>query len=152
MNKDEKFMKEALKEASKAFKKNEVPIGAVLVYKNKIIAKAHNFKESKKSPLAHAEILAIKKASNKLKKWRLLDTTLYVTLEPCAMCAGAIIEARIKKLVFGAFDKKAGACGSLINVPQDKRLNHRVEIKSRVLEKEAQRILKEFFKKLRNKQ
>ena len=145
----EMFMKEALKEAKKAYKKLEVPIGAVIVKNNKIIAKAHNLRETKKQAVAHAEILAIEKACKKLGAWRLEDCDLYVTLEPCAMCAGAIINARIKNLYIGAMDEKGGAVGSKINLLKDIKLNHTVEVKSRILEDECSKILKDFFKELR---
>lgn len=143
------FMKEALKEAKKAYKKLEVPIGAVIVKDNKIIARAHNLRETKKQATAHAEILVIEKACKKLGAWRLEDCDLYVTLEPCAMCAGAIINSRIKNLYIGAMDEKGGAVGSKINLLKDIKLNHTVEVKSGILEEECSKILKDFFKELR---
>ena len=118
-NINEKFMKEALKEAKKAYDKLEIPVGAVIVRDNKIIARAHNLKELKQDTTKHAEILAIKKASKKLNNWRLTDCEIYVTLEPCPMCAGAIINSRIKKVYIGAKDLKTGACGSKLNLLQD---------------------------------
>jgi len=144
-------MRGALKEAEKAYNKEEVPIGAVIVLENKIISRGHNLRESKNNPLYHAEIIAIDKAAKKLKKWRLNDTKLYVTIEPCPMCIGAIINARIDLVAYGAKDEKAGACGSVINIPEIKKLNHKVAIKSGILEKECKKIIQKFFKKLRNK-
>ena len=148
-SKDEYFMELALEEGKKALAEEEVPVGAVLVKGNKIISTGHNSKEASNDPTAHAEILAIKEASQKLRSWRLTDTTLYVTKEPCPMCAGAIVQARIEKLVFGANDDKAGAAGTIFNLLQDKRLNHQVEIASGVRQKECQEILQKFFSKLR---
>ncbi len=145
------FMKTALKEAAKAFEKDECPIGAVAVKEGKIIARAHNSRENKNDPLGHAEISILQKVSKKLKKWRLSDVTLYVTLEPCLMCMGALLQARIPHLVFGTFDPKAGACGSLYDLSQDKRLNHRIAVTSGILVEECSQILKEFFKKLRER-
>jgi len=147
MNK-EKFMKEALKEAEKAYEKEEIPVGAIIVKDGKIIARAHNLKETRKSALEHAEILAIRKASKKLKSWRLLDCEMYVTLEPCTMCMGAIILSRIKKVYIGALDEKTGACGSFINL-QEHKYNHEVEIETGILKEECEYILKDFFKNLR---
>lgn len=145
----EKFMKEALKEARKAFEKEEVPIGAVIVRNGKIIAKAHNLRETKKQACAHAEILAIEKACKKIGAWRLENCELYVTLEPCPMCAGAIINSRIKKIYIGAMDEKGGAVGSKINLLKDVKLNHSVEVETGILNEECSKILKDFFKKLR---
>lgn len=145
----EKFMKEALKEARKAFEKEEVPIGAVIVRDGKIIAKAHNLRETKKQACAHAEILAIEKACKKIGAWRLENCELYVTLEPCPMCAGAIINSRIKKIYIGAMDEKGGAVGSKINLLKDVKLNHSVEVETGILNEECSKILKDFFKKLR---
>lgn len=149
---DEFFMKEALKEASKASKKNEVPVGCVIVKNNEIIARSHNTRHNKKSVFDHAEILAIKKATKKLDTWMLDDVTMYVTLEPCLMCAGTIIQSRIKKLVYAASEPKHGACGSIINVFDiDKyKFNHKVEIIPNVLEEESKQLLKDFFQNLRN--
>ena len=124
----EKFMKEALKEAKKAYEKDEIPVGAVIVKDNKIIARAHNLKESKNNSICHAEILAIQKACKKLNSWRLLDCEMYVTLEPCSMCAGALINSRIKKVYIGTADEKTGACGSKLNLLEDFKFNHIVEI------------------------
>ena len=151
MEDKEKFMKEALKEAKKAYEKLEVPVGAVIVKNGKIIARSHNLKETKKDTTKHAEILAIEKASKKLGAWRLLDCDMYVTLEPCSMCAGAIINARIKKIYIGALDEKTGAAGSVLNLFEDYKFNHNVELEKGILEKECEKILKEFFKDLRKK-
>lgn len=148
-NQDEKWMRVALQEASLALKKKEVPVGAVAVYRDKIIGRGHNQTETLNDPTAHAEILAIGAAANYLNSWRLSEAVLYVTLEPCAMCAGAIVLARMKKLVFGAFDPKAGACGSLYNLVQDKRLNHQVEVIPEVLKEDCSALLQAFFKELR---
>ena len=147
----EKFMKQALKEAQKAYDKLEVPVGCVIVKDNKIIARAHNLKETKFDTTKHAEILAIQKASKKLQSWRLLDCDMYVTLEPCSMCAGAIINSRIKNLYFGAFDEKTGAAGSVLNLFEDYTFNHKVEICPGLLQPECEKILKDFFKELRKK-
>lgn len=149
---DNFFMKEAIKEAQKAFSLDEVPVGAVIVHKNRIIAKAHNEIELLKDPTAHAEMLALTEACNFLgNKW-LLDCIIYVTIEPCSMCAGALVLSRIKKIIFGASDPKAGACGSVINVINNKKLNHHIEVTKGILEKDCSRLLKEFFKKKRIKQ
>ena len=145
----EKFMKEALKEAKKAYEKLEVPVGCVIVKDGKIIARGHNLKESKTDTTKHAEIIAIQKASKKLQSWRLLDCEMYVTLEPCAMCAGAIIQSRIKKIYYGIHDLKTGAIGSVFNLLEDYTFNHKVEYESGVLEEECEQILKDFFKDLR---
>lgn len=148
---EEKFMKEALKEAKKAYNKLEVPVGAVIVKDGQIIARAHNLKESKKDTTKHAEILAIQKASKKLNSWRLLDCEMYVTLEPCTMCVGAIIQARMGKLYIGTMDYKTGACGSVLNVLEDYPFNHKVEYETGILKEECESILQVFFKELRNK-
>lgn len=145
----EKYMKQALKEAQKAYSKEEVPIGVVIVKEGKIIARAHNLKETKKDTTEHAEIIAIKKASKKLNAWRLTDCEMYTTLEPCPMCAGAIIQSRIKKVYIGAMDEKTGACGSVLNLFKDYKFNHDVEIEQGILEEECKKILKDFFKMLR---
>lgn len=146
---EEKFMKAALKEAKKAYEKLEVPVGAVIVKDGKIIARAHNLKETKFDTTKHAEILAIQKASKKLNSWRLIDCEMYVTLEPCSMCAGALINSRIKKVYIGASDKKTGAVGSVFNLLEDYTFNHKVEYEKGVLQDECESILKEFFKELR---
>ena len=145
------FMKEALKEARKAYDTGEVPVGAVIVHKGEIIGRGHNQNESANDPTAHAEMLAIKKAAKKLESWRLLDTEMFVTTEPCSMCAGAIVLARIPRLFIGTMDPKSGACGSLMNILQDERLNHTVEIHTGLLEEESSKLLKSFFQDLRDK-
>lgn len=146
---EEKFMKEALKEAQKAYQKKEVPVGAVIVKDGKIIARAHNIKEEKNDTTKHAEILAISKASKKLQSWRLTDCEMYVTLEPCSMCAGACIGARIKKVYIGTMDLKTGACGSVLNLLEDYTFNHKAELQTGILQKECEELLKKFFKELR---
>lgn len=149
MDSKEKFMKEALKEAKKAYDKLEVPVGAVIVKDGKIIARAHNLKETKFDTTKHAEILAIQKASKKLNSWRLLDCEMYVTLEPCSMCAGALINSRIKKVYIGTSDKKTGAVGSVFNLLEDYTFNHVVEYEKGILANECEMILSNFFKALR---
>lgn len=148
-NKEEYFMKQALKEAKKAYSKFEVPVGCVIVKDGKIIARAHNQKETKCDTTKHAEILAIQRASKKLNSWRLLDCDMYVTLEPCSMCAGAIINARVKKVYVGTLDKKTGACGSVLNLFEDYTFNHKVELEKGILQEECENILKDFFVQLR---
>ena len=149
MDSKEKFMKEALKEAKKAYEKLEVPVGAVIVKDGKIIARGHNLKETKKDTTKHAEIIAIEKASKKIGAWRLLDCEMYVTLEPCSMCAGAMINSRIKKLYIGALDKKTGAVGSVLNLLEDYKFNHNIEVEKEILKEDCEKILKDFFKNLR---
>lgn len=149
MEEKNKFMKQALKEAKKAYEKLEVPVGAVIVKDGKIIARAHNLKETKTDTTKHAEILAIQKASKKLESWRLLDCEMYITLEPCSMCAGAIINSCIKKIYIGALDEKTGAAGSVLNLFEDYKFNHKVEVEKGVMQKECENILKDFFKMLR---
>ncbi len=144
-------MNKALAEAVRAREKNEVPIGCVVVRDGIIIARGHNLRESTNDPSAHAELIAIRKAARKLKSWRLLDTTLYVTLEPCTMCMGAIILARIPTVVFGCYDPKGGAAGSLYDLSSDARLNHRVQLVSRILEDDCSGMLKKFFTLLRQR-
>ncbi len=143
------FMRAALEEAWKAYEKGEVPIGAVLVKEGEIIARAHNLKEERQDSTAHAEILVIQEGCKILKSWRLTGTTLYVTVEPCPMCAGVLIQARVKRLVFGTRDLKAGACGSLYNLVRDERFNHCVEIEEGVLQESCADIMQRFFKDLR---
>lgn len=143
---DEQYMREALEEARIAFEEDEVPIGAVIVKDGVIISRAHNMKEQWKDPTAHAEIIAIREASNILGGWRLMGCELYVTIEPCAMCAGAMVLSRIKRVIFGARDPKAGALGSIMDVIGNPLLNHRVEVASGVLEKECSGIIKEYFR------
>ncbi len=142
-------MRRALLEAEKAFDANEVPVGAVVVKDGRIIGRGFNQTETLQDPTAHAEMVAISAAANTLQSWRLEKCTLYVTLEPCAMCAGAIVLARISELVFGAFDPKAGACSSLRNIVQDHRLNHSVDLVTGVLADESSDLLRSFFKKIR---
>ena len=148
-NCDIKYMNLALEQARKAAAQGEVPIGAVLVRGAQVLTQAHNFRETWQDPTAHAEMIAIRDAATQSGSWRLTGTTLYVTLEPCAMCIGAIILARIPRLVFGALDPKAGACGSVLNVPAERRLNHRIEVIGGMLEQESQELLQTFFKNLR---
>ncbi|TWH59004.1 tRNA-adenosine deaminase [Desulfitobacterium sp. LBE] len=143
------YMRLALEEAEIAFAQGEVPIGAVVVHKGEIIAKAHNEKELRQDPTAHAEVLAVQRATQALGVWRLSEATLYVTLEPCPMCAGSLVQARLKTLVFGAADLKGGAVGSVTNVLDVNRWNHRVEVVAGILEEECAQILKDFFRKLR---
>jgi len=145
----EKFMREALKEAKKAYDKLEVPVGCVIVKDNKIVARAHNLKETKMDTTKHAEMLAIQKASKKLESWRLLDCDMYVTLEPCSMCAGAIINSRIRKIYIGALDEKTGAAGSVLNLFEDYKFNHHVEVETGILKEKCEKILKDFFRELR---
>jgi len=139
----------ALKEAEEAYSNNEVPVGAVIVKSDAIIARAHNQVERLQDPTAHAEIIAIGAAANHLGSWRLKGCTLYVTLEPCPMCAGAIVLSRLDRIVFGSFDPKMGACSTLYNIVQDERLNHRVEIISGIMDDDAKLLLREFFEKKR---
>lgn len=148
---DEKYMKEALKQAKKAYAIEEVPIGCVIVHEDKIIARAYNKRNTKKSTLAHAELLAIQKACKKLGDWRLEECTMYITLEPCQMCAGAIVQARIPRVVIGTHNKKAGCAGSILNLLQMKEFNHQVELASGVLEEECSEIMKQFFREMRKK-
>ena len=148
MRSDEFFMRQALEEAQKSLKKKEVPVGAVLVFEKKIVSRAHNEPIAKNDPTAHAEIIAIRKAGSKRKNYRLSGCDLFVTLEPCAMCLGAAVHARIRKLVFGALDPKSGAVESVMKFPLDK-MNHRVEIAGGVLADECSKILRDFFKKKR---
>lgn len=143
------WMEKALALAQEASEKGEVPVGAVLVKDNTCIAAAHNLREQSGNPIAHAEMLVVQEASQKLGNWRLTGTTLYVTLEPCPMCAGAIVLARIPKVVYAAADPKAGAAGTLYNIVQDERLNHQVELVSGVLAEESSSLLKSFFKSRR---
>ena len=151
VNMNKYFMSQALEQAKKAKEIGEVPIGAVIVKNERIIARGFNERESLKNPLAHAEILAINEASKVLDSWRLLDTTMYVTIEPCAMCAGAIVNSRIKRLVIGAMDPKMGACGSIIDLVRHEKFNHSVELEVGVLEEECSMIMKDFFKELRGR-
>jgi tRNA(adenine34) deaminase len=144
-----RYIQEAIKEAQIAFDNGEVPVGAIIVNNDRIIARAHNQVELLKDPTAHAEVIAITQATSSLENWRLSDCTIYVTIEPCPMCAGALINSRIKKIVFGARDPRWGACGSVFNIVQDKRLNHQIEIIEGICQDECASLLKEFFKKRR---
>jgi len=148
----EYFMNEALKESKKAYKKLEVPVGVVIVKEGKIIARAHNQKEEKNSPIKHAEIIAIEKACKKVNNWRLNDCEMYVTLEPCPMCAGAIINSRIKKIYIGAVQAKTGACGSKVNIIEEYKSEAKIDIEFGILQEECLNILQDFFKELRKKE
>lgn len=151
MEQHKKFMKEAIKQARKAAKIDEVPIGCVIVYENRIIARGYNRRNTAKSTLAHAEISAIKKASKVIGDWRLEDCTLYVTLEPCQMCAGAIVQARIPRVVIGTMNAKAGCAGSIYNLLQEPKFNHQVDVIYDVLREECTNMLTSFFIQLRQK-
>ncbi len=151
MTSDESFMKQAVKQAKKAYDKLETPIGCVIVHEDKIIARGYNKRNMKKNTLAHAEILAINKASKVLGDWRLEDCTMYVTLEPCPMCAGAIVQARIPRVVIGSMNPKAGCAGSVLNLLQQDGLNHQVEITKGVLAEECSELMTSFFRELRKK-
>lgn len=148
---NEKWMKEAIKQAKKAAQKDEVPIGCVIVKDDQIIARAYNKREMKQCSTAHAEILAIEKACKKLGSWRLEDCDLYVTLEPCPMCSGAIIQSRIRNVIFGAYDPKGGCMGSNMNINDVRGFNHYPDIEGGILQDECSRLLKEFFKTKRKK-
>jgi len=149
MTQDEKYMKAALKQAEKAYALGEVPIGCVIVYQDKIIGRGYNRRNTDKNTLAHAEITAINKASKKMGDWRLEECTLYVTLEPCQMCAGAIVQARIAEVVMGSMNPKAGCCGSILNILEMQEFNHQVRVKRGILEEECSEMLTTFFKELR---
>ncbi|MBU3839649.1 MAG: tRNA adenosine(34) deaminase TadA [Candidatus Ruminococcus intestinipullorum] len=151
MNQDEKYMREALKQAKKAYLLEEVPIGCVIVYEGKIIGRGYNRRTVDKNPLAHAEIQAIRKASRKIGDWRLEECTMYVTLEPCQMCSGAIVQARIPRVVVGCMNPKAGCAGSIINLLNMKEFNHQVDVTTGILEEECSMMMKKFFKELREK-
>ncbi len=151
LTQDEKYMKEALKQAAKARKIGEVPIGCVIVYEERIIGRGYNRRNTDKSTLAHAEISAIKKAAKVIGDWRLEECTLYVTLEPCPMCGGAIVQSRMKRCVIGTMSPKSGCAGSILNLLQEPRFNHQVEITEGVLRDDCQEMLQEFFKELRIK-
>lgn len=146
-----KYMEEALNEAKKAYDLGEVPIGAIIEKDGIIVGRGHNLTETTKDPTAHAEMIALRQAAQTLGGWRLLGCNMYVTTEPCSMCAGAIVWARIEKLYIGTMDPKGGACGSVFNIPQEPRLNHYVEIETGIMQQECQDILKTFFKELRKK-
>jgi len=149
---DEKYMRAAIKEANKAKKLSEVPIGCVIVYEGKIIGRGYNRRKTDKNTLSHAELTAIKKASKYIGDWRLEGCTMYVTLEPCQMCAGAIVQGRVDKVVIGCMSPKSGCAGSIINILQMSEFNHQVEIEKGVLEDECSQMLSEFFIELREKQ
>ncbi|MDD5595622.1 MAG: tRNA adenosine(34) deaminase TadA [Candidatus Omnitrophica bacterium] len=151
INKHLIYMREALKQAEKAFSEDEVPVGAVIVYEDKIIARGYNQIERLGDPTAHAEMLALTSATNFLKTKWLSEVSVYVTIEPCSMCAGALVLARVSNLYFGAKDPKTGACGSVVNIVNHRKLNHRIKVKSGILEEECSFLLKEFFKKKRKK-
>ena len=151
MNQDEKYMREAIRQAKKAYALEEVPIGSVIVYQDKIIGRGYNRRTVDKNTLAHAELQAIRKASKKMDDWRLEDCTMYVTLEPCQMCAGAIVQARIPKVVIGAMNPKAGCAGSILNILQREEFNHQAEIESGVLREECSHMMSDFFRELRKK-
>lgn len=148
---DENYMKMAIAEAEKARSLDEVPIGAIIVYKGEVISKAHNLRETEQRSIAHAELLAIDEACRKLGTWRLEDATLYVTLEPCPMCAGAIVLSRIKRVVYGASDPKGGCAGTLMNLLEEERFNHQAEVVSGVLQEECGAMLSSFFRDIRKK-
>lgn len=152
MSVHEKFMKEAIKQAKKALLLNDVPIGCVIVYENKIIARGYNRRNADKSSLAHAELIAIKKACKKIGDWRLEECTMYVTLEPCQMCSGAIVQARIPKVVIGCMNPKAGCAGSVLNLLEVKEFNHQVEVEKGILDEECSTLIKGFFMNLRKKE
>lgn len=147
----EDFMREALKEAEKALFIGEVPVGAVIEKDGEIIGRGHNMTETAKDPTAHAEILAIREAAKELGGWRLLGCRMYVTAEPCSMCAGAMVLSRLEKVCIGTLDPKTGACGSLMNILQDGRLNHNVQIETGIMQQQCEKIMKSFFQKLRKK-
>lgn len=151
MTTDEKYMKEAIRQAKKAKALDEVPIGCVIVYEDKIIARGYNRRNTDKNTLSHAELNAIRKASKKLDDWRLEGCTMYITLEPCQMCAGAIVQARVSRVVIGSMNPKAGCAGSVLNILQMDRFNHQVELTKGVLQEECSTMLSEFFKELREK-
>ena len=151
MTQEERYMKEAMKQAKRAYAIGDVPIGCVIVYEDKIIARGYNKRNKNKTTLAHAELLAMAKASKKLGDWRLEGCTMYVTLEPCQKCAGAIVQARISKVVIGSMNPKAGCAGSIINLLQMKQFNHQVEMETGILEEECSEMLSQFFKELRQK-
>ena len=147
---DTNFMEKAISQAQKAYDLGEVPVGALIIRKGEVLSEAHNLTGSMKDPTAHAEVLAIRKASERLRDWRLVGCTLYTTLEPCAMCAGALVLSRIERLVFGAADPKSGMVGSLGNLVCDDRLNHRLEVTSGILQDESADLLRSYFKNRRS--
>ncbi|MDD3393681.1 MAG: nucleoside deaminase [Clostridia bacterium] len=149
MTESERYMNEALEEAKKAFSAGEVPIGAVMVRNGEIIARGHNLRNTAKNPLRHAEIDAINKAAEIVGDWRLEDCTLYVTVEPCPMCAGAVVQARIPKVVFGTRNSKAGCAGSILDILNEPRFNHQVEVEEGILQEECSQLMRLFFKRFR---
>lgn len=151
MNQNERYMKEAIKQAKKAYALGEVPIGCVIVYRDKIIARGYNRRTIDQNTIAHAEMMAIRKACKKMGDWRLEDCTMYVTLEPCQMCSGAIVQSRIKKVVIGCMNPKAGCAGSILNLLQMEEFNHQVELEIDVLQEECSNLMKNFFRELRQK-
>jgi tRNA(adenine34) deaminase len=151
MKNHEYYMSLAIEEAKIAYILDEVPVGAIIVRNGEVISRGHNLRETLKDATAHAEIIAIKNACTKLNGWRLIDCDIYVTLEPCSMCAGALVNSRVNRVIFGAFDARAGACGSVYNIVDDLRLNHRLDVVSGVLENECKGLLQEFFKGKRKK-
>ena len=148
---DEKYMKEAIRQARKAYAIGEVPIGCVIVYKDKIIGRGYNRRMADKNTLSHAELIAIRKASRKMDDWRLEECTMYVTLEPCQMCSGAIVQSRMSRVVVGCMNPKAGGAGSILNLLQMKEFNHQAELTTGVLEEECSQMMKDFFKELRSR-
>ena len=148
---DEKYMKEAIKQAKKAYALDETPIGCVIVYEGRIISRGYNRRNTDKNPLAHAEITAIRRASRKISDWRLEGCTMYVTLEPCQMCAGAIVQSRMDRVVIGCMNPKAGCAGSILNLLQMDRFNHQAQITAGVLEEECSSLMKQFFRELRER-
>lgn len=148
---DEKYMKEAIRQARKAYAIGEVPIGCVIVYKDKIIGRGYNRRMADKNTLSHAELIAIRKASRKMGDWRLEECTMYVTLEPCQMCSGAIVQSRMSRVVVGCMNPKAGCAGSILNLLQMKEFNHQAELTTGVLEEECSQMMKDFFKELRSR-
>ncbi len=149
LDEDDKWMAEAIAEARAAAQKGEAPVGCVIVSEGQVIGRGHNLRECEADPTAHAEVVALREAAKTLGHWRVTPATCYVTCEPCPMCAGALVNARVDRLVFGCTDPKAGACGTLYDIVSDERLNHRLEVRGRVREKECGALLSEFFKKLR---
>ncbi len=151
LTKEEKYMKEPIRQAKKALALDEVPIGCVIVCDDKIIARGYNRRNTDKNTLSHAEMIAIKKAAKKLGDWRLEGCTMYVTLEPCPMCSGALVQARIDKVVIGAMNPKAGCCGSIMNLLQEEKFNHQVVVENGLLQEECSEMLSTFFRELRKK-
>lgn len=151
MTQDEKYMKEAIRQAKKAYALGEVPIGCVIVYQDRIIGRGYNRRTMDQNAIAHAETIAIKKAGKKMGDWRLEDCVMYVTLEPCQMCSGAIVQSRMKKVVIGCMNPKAGCAGSILNLLQMEEFNHQVELEIGVLEEECSAMMKQFFRELREK-